>query len=496
MATRLISKTWKVEGVLTDVTSAKLSDSGGTYGIKRNNLSAKTITGGTLANPVVITTSAAHGLADGQMVNFSSMVGMTNLEGLNYYAKVTGYGSTTYALYQEAALTNTVDGTGFAGAATGGTATPAEVADDTAMTKTATGTYQYSFTDTQDIAYTAYVEIVYDGDTYYFEVDLPARAAVGDMVASYSSLLERVGHQLFGIRSGFTGDQTTDIEECLKDGLRDVYTAHSWSFFRPVKEITTTAPYSTGTVGIVDGVVTLTVDPVSGLGTFPSWAAVGVLKVDNDYYDVDTRDGDNQVTLEDLTVDVDAGTSYELGRPEYDLPTSCEAIEGDLVYEPGQSDFYPPIRQKHDGEIRRLRQDDPYHDRPIYYGIRTVEFDPTVGSRRRLSLYPTPDAAYVFKARMKLRATMIDETNCYPVGAESLTQVITEACLAAAERNLDEQEGQHTKRFRELLPLAIAADQEMTSPTSLGPDAPRGEDADIRSRAMLCGDLTLDGVTL
>ncbi|MHC4705416.1 MAG: hypothetical protein ACYTFQ_33145 [Planctomycetota bacterium] len=188
MATRLISKTWKVEDVLTDVTTALLSDPTGAYGVKE-----------------------------------------------------------------------TVSGT-------------VTVADGTAMTKSATGTYEYSFTDTEDIAYTAYVEFVYDGATYHFEVDIPARSAVGAMVASYSSLLERVGHHLFGIRSGYTSDQTTDIEECIKDGLHDVYTAHPWSFFRPVKEITTTAPYSTGTITVASGVVTLT------SGTFPSWAAVGILE--------------------------------------------------------------------------------------------------------------------------------------------------------------------------------------------------------------------------
>ena len=490
MATRLITQTWKVADVLTNVTTAKMSDPTGTYGIKRNDLSAATVSGGTLANPVVITTSGAHGLSDGQMVNFLSMVGMTDLEGLNYYAKVTGYSSTTYALYQEAALTNTVDGTGFAGAATGGTATPAEVADGTAMTKVSTGTYQYSFTDTVNLAYTAYVEFVYSGSTYHIEVDLAARAATGGMVSSYSSLLERVGHFLFGIRSGYSSDQTTDIEECIQDGIRDVHAAHTWSFFRPVKEITTTAPYSTGTITVASGVVTL-----SG-GTFPSWAAVGVLKLDNEYYDVDTRDGDTQVTLEDTSVTEADASSYELGRPEYDLPTTFEAIEGDLTYEPGQSDFYPPVRQKHDGEIRRLRQDDPYHDRPIYYGIRTVEFDPTVGSRRRLTLYPTPDAAYVLKARMKLRATMIDAVNQYPVGGETLAQLFTEACLAAAERNYDEENKRHTERYNDLLPLAIRDDLEMTSPTSLGADAPRGENADTISRSVRMGDVTLDGVTL
>ena len=40
MTTRLISFPWKVEGVLTDVTTAKLSDPTGTYGVKRNDTSA------------------------------------------------------------------------------------------------------------------------------------------------------------------------------------------------------------------------------------------------------------------------------------------------------------------------------------------------------------------------------------------------------------------------------------------------------------------------
>lgn len=366
------------------------------------------------------------------------------------------------------------------------------VAAGTAMSTDETGLYYFSFEDSEDTAYTATLIFVYAGATYTFEVDLPARAATGTMVASYSSLVERVGHFLFGTRSP-AGDNLTDVEECIKDGLRDVYAAHTWSFFRPIKEITTTAPYDTGTITIASGVVTL-----SGVGAaFPPWAAVGVLKHDNNYYDVDTRDGDNLITLEDTSVTDAVATAYELGRPEYDLPTAFEEIVGkELAYEAGQSDFYPPVRERHDDQIRSWRQNNPYYDRPIYYSTRTVEFDPTVGSRRRLALYPTPDAAYVLKVPMKLRATMIDAVNQYPVGTESLTQVITEACLAAAERNYDEQEKRHTARFQELLPLAIAADQEMTSPTSLGPDAPRGENANWPSRAIRMGSVTLGGTEM
>jgi hypothetical protein len=316
------------------------------------------------------------------------------------------------------------------------------------------------------------------------------------MTVSYTTLLERVGHFLFGIRSAYSADQTSDIEECIQDGLRDVYSAHDWSFFKPLKDITTTAPYTTGTVGVVDGVVTL------ATGTFPNWADYGILKVSNSYYSVDTRDGDSQITLDDTTVDVDSGTTYSLGRPEIAMPTAFEAVAGDsaLTYYPDQNELYPAVEQRHDQSIRRRQMNDPYFDRPVYYSVRTVEFDPTTGSRKRLAFYPTPDAAYVLRVPMILRPTMIDSTNLYPVGAETLAQVITEACLAAAERNYDEQAKGHTQRFLEqLLPRAIQTDQERSSPTSLGPDAPRDGRrgvSDYWLRAARMGSVSLDGETL
>ena len=341
MATRFISKNWAVEGVLTNVSTAKLSDPTGTYGVKRNDTSA-----------VV-------------------------------------------------------------------------VADGTAMTNASTGVYEYSFTDAVGIAYTAYVEIVYAGATYYFEVDLPARAATGTMVASYSSLLERVGHQLFGLRTGYSSDQTSDIEQCIKDGINRVYDAHDWSFFRPVETITT----------------------------------------------------------------VNGTTSYA-------LPIAYESIESELDWAEGDSDYYPPVQERHDYEIRKRIADDDEHGRPAYFSVQTVEFDPLVGSRRQLVLYPTPDAVYVLNARMTLRRTMIDVTNQYPIGGEQLSQLILEACLSAAEMNYDDASGIHSKLFAELLPVAIASDQRASTPKTLGGDAPAGEHTDITSRSVLCGVVTFDGTIM
>lgn len=65
--------------------------------------------------------------------------------------------------------------------------------------------------------------------------------------------------------------------------------------------------YSTGTVGVVNGVVTLTG------GTFPAAVTAGyTLVVDSGNYEVATRDSDTQVTLVDLTLDVTAPAAYSI----------------------------------------------------------------------------------------------------------------------------------------------------------------------------------------
>jgi len=415
MASRIISKSWRVDDVLTNVTTAKLSDPTGTFGVKRNDTDA-----------VV-------------------------------------------------------------------------VADGTNMTNSATGVYEYSFDDVAEVAYTAYVEIVYLGATYHLEVDIPARSASSESVTSYSSLQNRVGHYLFGIRSGFSADQVLDINDCVQDGLKRVYTAHDWSFLHPLADVVTTAPYATGTITVAAGVVTLTG------GTFPTWAADGVLKVDNQYYSVASRDSATQITLDATTATVSTAASYQLARPEIPLDAAFDAVspDSDLTYYPSPERWYPPVKQTADVTIRHLEGNNPEFSRPSLYSVRTVTFDPTVGSRKVLALYPTPDQAYTLRVPMILRPVLIDEVNLYAIGGEVLSQVILEACLAAAETNFEERDHVHQKRFVELIGLAIRDDQERSTPTSLGRDAPRGErsrfgviDYEYYLREQRLGGLTLDGTSL
>ena len=327
----------------------------------------------------------------------------------------------------------------------------------------------------------------------------PGGKPVTSTQVNFTILKERVGHYLFGLRSGFSSDQEDDISDCIDDGLRRVYAAHDWSFLRPIADVSTTAPYATGTITIAAGVVTLVG------GTFPSWAASGTLKVSNRYYSVDTRDGNAQITLDDTSTSVAIASSYQLALPEISLDATFDSVanDSDLTYYPSPETWYPPVKWRHDSTIRQLEGNNPEFDRPVFYSVRTVTFDPTVGSRKVLAMYPAPDKVYTLRVPMILRPVLLDGTNLYAIGGEVLSPVMLEACLAAAEHTFEEREHVHEKRFTEMIGLAILADQERSSPASLGPDAPRGErgrfgvvDYSYRLREQRIGDLTFGGDAL
>ena len=70
-----------------------------------------TVSGVTAATPAVITCAAAHNLADGDPIQITGVGGTTTVNTVGY-AKVTGYSTTTFALYSDQGLASAVTGTG------------------------------------------------------------------------------------------------------------------------------------------------------------------------------------------------------------------------------------------------------------------------------------------------------------------------------------------------------------------------------------------------
>ena len=151
--------------------------------------------------------------------------------------------------------------------------------------------------------------------------------------ANYHDLRREVGSYYgFGrVPSDFQPADAEIVESVLKSGLRQLYfppplmdrAPHQWTFLRPTTTLTTTAPYTTGTVAIASGVVTLSV-----AGTWPSWADEGELKVGGTTYTVASRGGDNQITLDDTSVTVTGSTPTirELGA----MPIRCTAPDSSM----------------------------------------------------------------------------------------------------------------------------------------------------------------------
>jgi hypothetical protein len=147
---------------------------------------------------------------------------------------------------------------------------------------------------------------------------------------------------------------------------------------------------------------------------------------------VASRGSSTQLTLDTTSVTVATASSYKLARPEIPLDEAFDAVtnDSDLHYYPSPECWYPPVKWRHDATIRQLEGNNPEFDRPMFYSVRTVRFDPTVGSRKVLALYPAPDQVYTLRVPMILRPVLLDEVNFYAIGGEVLSQVILEACLA------------------------------------------------------------------
>jgi hypothetical protein len=120
----------------------------------------------------------------------------------------------------------------------------------------------------------------------------------------------------------------TEIKQAANDALDMVSKSATWPWYLTAGKITTRAFYNTGTITVTQDspIVTLTG------GTFPTWAADGEIRVNNQWYKVDTRDSATQVTLAvDYGKDTQVDVSYSIYQDAYEMPTDCMKF-GRLLY--------------------------------------------------------------------------------------------------------------------------------------------------------------------
>lgn len=292
------------------------------------------------------------------------------------------------------------------------------------------------------------------------------------ITAAFTEIQRRVSVYLGYGRSAPTvgTDEEADINDAIREGLRSFYhCGHPWKYLKTLEVLTTTAPYSTGTVAVAPGgsgsVVTLTG------GTF----AVTVndnyrLRTGGDAYDVSSWVSSTSLLLVDTDVTVAAGAGYELGRPYYDLPTDFAGFHGKqhFTYAPGTGDLYGPIPVVDESLIRIQEEDFDWSHRPLKAALRPKDAPGATVQLWQVQLWPVPDARYRLAYRYVHDPEMLDTTVAYHWGGTPYSRAIILACLAAAEEHLNDGSTQMRERFEAALQMAIQHDRQANAPDSVG----------------------------
>ena len=84
-------------------------------------VATKYVSGITQASIAVVTTTVNHDLSDGDAVVLNNVGGMVQVNGLTYYAKVSGYAANQFALYADRGLTTALNSTALTAYTSGGT---------------------------------------------------------------------------------------------------------------------------------------------------------------------------------------------------------------------------------------------------------------------------------------------------------------------------------------------------------------------------------------
>jgi len=284
--------------------------------------------------------------------------------------------------------------------------------------------------------------------------------------ADIAAVVARTGLRYSHTSTDWTTQEQSDINEAIDKGYSDFLRENDWNFLKEVATITTSAPYSTGTIALVNGDATVTLTD----GTFPSWAASGTLYYNGTEYPVSSRTDDTNIELASAwSEDSASGVTYSLRRIYYDLPDNFGQPISFFTY----SDEYTrlPLKRISEANFRAARNSVVSTDRPRVAAMRpkTTDYDGTAGTRWEVMFFPLADGAYDLSYSYNiLAATQLRTATPYPIGGQAHAQAVQDCCVLAARYLFrDLSIGEYRSGISEACSRSIEIDQRNT-PTSLG----------------------------
>lgn len=250
-----------------------------------------------------------------------------------------------------------------------------------------------------------------------------------------------------------------DVRAIIRDGLRRFYFptvgeyVYQWRWLEKWHAIPTLTSYSTGTIAVAGGTVT-----ISG-GSWPSSMSDYLIVVNGHVLFPTANAVTTTVAVSHTQLTISAGASFVAYKYRYALPSGFGEWLGGVVYQNG-SDVTRLVKSS-EPEIRlRYAVGQGLDQTPSHYDITST---PTAAALSMV-LWPIPPAegfiqgVYLSIPDDNLPADLVTPgviAQVTPIYAKA----VTEAILAEAENYLGKTGGEHEARFKQALAIAIAHDK-------------------------------------
>lgn len=276
----------------------------------------------------------------------------------------------------------------------------------------------------------------------------------------------------FAAYASCTSGEKAVVDKLIKIGLRTFYrpaTPHKWSFLKPRVELVAWAT----TTGTVTGAPSYaspvsTVDVTAAAFHASMIGGSFVFDTSGTGYPIVTVATTTQITVTgDASGEAADDTFTITSDGTVRLPDAFGGIIGPLFFEQSAG-YYHPIEIVSASQIAQRRQQSMTTGRPQFATITPVTFDPAIGQRFDLLVWPAPNTDYTLVFRYNVRPDVIPADTSYPYGGMDHAETIREACLAAAEETMNDEPGVHVARYTERLVASIAFDRDATTPETLG----------------------------
>lgn len=227
-------------------------------------------------------------------------------------------------------------------------------------------------------------------------------------ITTFHDLLER---SRFYLGANVSGQAVRDIKIAIANAVREFGNARKWVYYKTLGRIATVAPYRTGTIAYTQATRQVT---LTG-GTWPTWAAAGVINIDTVPYTVAARVSDMVLTLtatENPGADVAAGKLYELYQEAYDLPSDLVSAADFIEISGTLALLYVDPNEWLTRQIRYTGPSTP--------GVYTITGSTEQRGVLAIRLHPPPSRIYplAFMYHRRPRQLVIDE---YTTGTASCT---------------------------------------------------------------------------